>query len=96
MNCQGTERLGVGCGSWLRCRRTERLGESLLKSIPKSFGEITRRETDELIIPTTGTSFHLLREKDLYLIILSRLPLMPERHLKIARFVLAGLSSRPS
>jgi hypothetical protein len=68
----------------------------LFEDVNKSFGEITNRETDELIIPTTGTSFHLLREKDLYLIILSRLPLMPERHLKIARFVLAGLSSRPS
>ena len=68
----------------------------LFEDVNKSFGEITGRETDELIIPTTGTSFHLLREKDLYLIILSRLPQMPERHLKIARFVLAGLGSRPS
>jgi DNA uptake protein ComE-like DNA-binding protein len=68
----------------------------LFEDMNKSFGEITGRETDELIIPTTGTSFHLLREKDLYLIILSRLPQMPERHLKIARFVLAGLGSRPS
>ena len=68
----------------------------LFEDLNKSFGEITGRETDELIIPTTGTSFHLLREKDLYLIILSRLPQMPERHMKIARFVLAGLGSRPS
>jgi hypothetical protein len=68
----------------------------LFEDMNKSFGEITGRESDELIIPTSGTSFHLLREKDLYLIILSRLPQMPERHLKIARFVLAGLSSRPS
>jgi hypothetical protein len=68
----------------------------MFEDVNKSFTEITGKQTDELTIPTTGTSFHLLREKDLYMIILSRLPLMPERHLKIARFVLAGLSSRPS
>jgi hypothetical protein len=68
----------------------------MFEDVNKSFSEITGKQTDELIIPTTGTSFHLLREKDLYLIILSRLPQMPERHLKIARFVLAGLSARPS
>jgi hypothetical protein len=68
----------------------------MFEDVNKSFIEITGKQTDELIIPTTGTSFHLLREKDLYLIILSRLPQMPERHLKIARFVLAGLSARPS
>lgn len=68
----------------------------MFEDVNKSFIEITGKQTDELTIPTTGTSFHLLREKDLYMIILSRLPLMPERHLKIARFVLAGLSSRPS
>jgi hypothetical protein len=68
----------------------------MFEDVNKSFTEITGKQTDELIIPTTGTSFHLLREKDLYLIILSRLPQMPERHLKIARFVLAGLSARPS
>jgi hypothetical protein len=68
----------------------------MFEDVNKSFTEITGKQTDELTIPTSGTSFHLLREKDLYMIILSRLPLMPERHLKIARFVLAGLSSRPS
>jgi DNA uptake protein ComE-like DNA-binding protein len=68
----------------------------MFEDVNKSFTEITGKQTDELTIPTTGTSFHLLREKELYMIILSRLPLMPERHLKIARFVLAGLSSRPS
>ena len=68
----------------------------MFEDVNKSFNEITGRESDELIIPTTGTSFHLLREKDLYMIILSRLPMMPERHLKIARFVLAGLSTRPN
>ena len=62
----------------------------------KSFGEITGKQTDDLIIPTTGTSFHILRERDLYLTILSRVPQMPERHMKIARYVLAGLSVRPS
>jgi hypothetical protein len=67
----------------------------MFEDVNKSFTEITGKQTDELIIPTTGTSFHLLRERDLYLIILSRLPQMPERHLKIARFVLAGLSARP-
>jgi DNA uptake protein ComE-like DNA-binding protein len=68
----------------------------MFEDVNKSFTEITGKQTDELTIPTTGTSFHLLREKELYMIILSRLPQMPERHLKIARFVLAGLSSRPS
>jgi predicted regulator of Ras-like GTPase activity (Roadblock/LC7/MglB family) len=68
----------------------------IFEDLNKSFGEITGRQTEELVIPTTGTSFHLMRDKDLYLIILSRVPQMPDRHLKIARMVLAGLSIRPS
>jgi competence ComEA-like helix-hairpin-helix protein len=68
----------------------------IFEDLNKSFGEITGRTTEELVIPTTGTSFHLMRDGDLYLIILSRVPQMPDRHLKIARMVLAGLSVRPS
>jgi hypothetical protein len=37
----------------------------MFEDVNKSFTEITGKQTDELIIPTTGTSFHLLREKDL-------------------------------
>ena len=66
----------------------------MFEAVNKSFGEITGKETDELIIPTPRTSFHILRNKDLYLIILSRLPQMPDRHLKVARIVLAGLTVR--
>ena len=66
----------------------------MFEAINKSFSEITGKETDELIIPTSGTSFTIIRSKDLYLIILSRVPQMPERHMKIARFVLEGLSVR--
>lgn len=68
----------------------------IFEDLNKSFDEITGKTTEELVIPTTGTSFHLMRDKDLYLIILSRVPQMPDRHLKIARMVLAGLSVRPS
>jgi hypothetical protein len=57
---------------------------------------VSGKETNELIIPTTGTSFHIFRSNDLYLIILSRLPQMPDRHARIARMVLAGLSMRAS
>ena len=66
----------------------------MFESINKSFNEIAGKETDELIIPTSGISFHILRNKDLYLIILSRLPQMPDRHMKVARLVLAELSTR--
>jgi hypothetical protein len=66
----------------------------IFEALNKSFAEITGRESDELILPTAGTSFTILRNKDLYLIILSRLPQMPERHLKVARFVLTALSTR--
>lgn len=66
----------------------------IFEAINKSFAEITGRETDELILPTAGTSFTILRNNDLYFIILSRLPQMPERHLKVARFVLTALSAR--
>ena len=66
----------------------------MFETINKSYSEITGEETDVLIIPTAGTSFHLFRSKDLYLIIMSRLPLMPERHVKVARFVLTALSNR--
>lgn len=66
----------------------------MFESINKSFSEVSGKETDALVIPLTGISFHLFRNRDLYLIIMSRLPQMPERHLKVARFVLAALSTR--
>jgi len=66
----------------------------MFDALNKSFTEITGNETDALILPTSGNSFHIFRNKDLYLIILSRLPQMPERHMKVARFVLSALSIR--
>ena len=66
----------------------------MFEAINKSFSEVSGQETDALVIPTSGTSFHLFRNRDLYLIIMSRLPQMPERHVKVARFVLAALSIR--
>jgi hypothetical protein len=66
----------------------------MFETLNKSYSEVTGEETDVLIIPSAGTSFHLFRSKDLYLIIMSRLPLMPERHVKVARFVVTALSNR--
>jgi competence ComEA-like helix-hairpin-helix protein len=66
----------------------------MFDAINKSFSEVSGQETDALVIPSVGTSFHLFRNRDLYLIIMSRLPQMPERHVKVARFVLAALSIR--
>jgi competence ComEA-like helix-hairpin-helix protein len=66
----------------------------MFEAINKSFSEVCGQETDALLIPSSGTSFHLFRYGDLYLIIMSRLPQMPERHMKVARFVLAALSIR--
>jgi competence ComEA-like helix-hairpin-helix protein len=66
----------------------------MFEAINKSFAEVSGQDTDALVIPSSGTSFHLFRNKDLYLIIMSRLPQMPERHVKVARFVLAALSIR--
>jgi competence protein ComEA len=66
----------------------------MFESINKSFAEVSGQETDALVIPSAGTSFHLFRNRNLYLIIMSRLPQMPERHVKVARFVLAALSIR--
>jgi DNA uptake protein ComE-like DNA-binding protein len=66
----------------------------MFDALNKSFSELAHRETDALIIPTAETSFHLFRSNDLYLIIMSRLPQMPERHMKVARIVLAALSNR--
>jgi hypothetical protein len=66
----------------------------MFESINKSFSEVSGQESDVLVIPSTGTSFHLFRNEDLYLIIMSRLPQMPERHLKVARYVLAALGAR--
>jgi DNA uptake protein ComE-like DNA-binding protein len=66
----------------------------MFEAINKSFTEVSGQDTDALVIPSSGTSFHLFRNRDLYLIIMSRLPQMPERHLKVARFVLAALSIR--
>jgi competence ComEA-like helix-hairpin-helix protein len=66
----------------------------MFDSINKSFLEVSGQETDALSIPSAGTSFHLFRNRDLYLIIMSRLSQMPERHVKVARFVLAALSLR--
>jgi hypothetical protein len=66
----------------------------MFDALNKSFTEVAGKETDAMVIPTTETSFHLFRNNDLYLIIMSRLPQMPERHVKVARFVLAALSVR--
>jgi competence ComEA-like helix-hairpin-helix protein len=66
----------------------------MFEAINKSFAEVSGQDTDALVIPTTGTSFHLFRNRNMYLIIMSRLPQMPERHVKVARFVLAALSVR--
>ena len=66
----------------------------MFDAINKSFSEVAGQETDALVIPTVGTSFHLFRNGDLYLIILSRLPQMPDRHVKVARLVLAALTTR--
>ena len=66
----------------------------MFEAINKSFGEVSGQDTDAILIPSAGTSFHLFRSEDLYLIIMSRLPQMPERHMKVARLVLAALSSR--
>lgn len=66
----------------------------MFESLNKSFGEITGKETDELNIPTPGTSFHIYRNGDLYLIILARVPQMPDRHSKVARLVLNALVGR--
>ena len=65
----------------------------MFESINKSFLEVSGQETDALVIPTSP-SFHLFRNRDLFLIIMSRLSQMPERHVKVARFVLAALSVR--
>jgi hypothetical protein len=66
----------------------------MFEAINKSFSEVSGQETDALVIPSIGTSFHLFRNRNLYLIIMSRLPQMPERHVKVARFVLAALGMR--
>jgi DNA uptake protein ComE-like DNA-binding protein len=66
----------------------------MFDTLNKSFSEVAGKQTDALFIPTADTSFHLFRNNDLYLIIMARLPQMPERHMKVARFVLAALSTR--
>jgi competence ComEA-like helix-hairpin-helix protein len=66
----------------------------MFEDLNKSFLEITGKETDGLMIPAPGNSFHIFRNRDLYLVILNRMPQMPERHMKVARFVLAALSIR--
>jgi competence ComEA-like helix-hairpin-helix protein len=66
----------------------------MFEAVNKSFSELAGQETDALVIPAPGTSFHFLRSRDLYLIIMSRLPQMPDRHLKVARLVLAALNTR--
>jgi competence ComEA-like helix-hairpin-helix protein len=66
----------------------------MFEAINKSFSEVSGQETDALLIPSSGISYHLFRNRDLYLIIMSRLAQMPERHVKVARFVLAALSVR--
>jgi competence ComEA-like helix-hairpin-helix protein len=68
----------------------------MFDSLNKSFSELAGHETDALVIPTVGTSFHLFRNGDLYLIIMSRLPQMPDRHVKVARYALAALATRPN
>ena len=64
----------------------------MFDAVNKSFNEISGAQSDELIIPTQDTSFHILRKANLYLIILARTPQMPSRHLQVARLVLAVLN----
>jgi DNA uptake protein ComE-like DNA-binding protein len=66
----------------------------MFDTLNKSFSEVAGKETDALLIPTPEISFSLFRRNDLYLIIMSRLPQMPERHMKVARLVIAELSER--
>ena len=66
----------------------------MFEAINKSYSEVTGEETDVIIVPSSGTSFHLFRSRDLYLIIMTRLPLMPERHVKVAKMALTALSNR--
>jgi predicted regulator of Ras-like GTPase activity (Roadblock/LC7/MglB family) len=66
----------------------------MFEAINKSYSEVTGEETDVLIVPSARTSFHLFRSRDLYLIIMTRLPLMPERHVKVAKLALTALSNR--
>jgi predicted regulator of Ras-like GTPase activity (Roadblock/LC7/MglB family) len=64
----------------------------MFEALNKSFAEMSGSQTDELIIPTSDTSFHILRKGDLYLIILAKAQQMPSRHLQVARLVLASLN----
>ncbi len=70
------------------------IAPKMFGSLNDTFSQVAGFETDILVIPSAGTSFHLFRSRNLYLTIMSRLPLMPERHVKVARLALTALSER--
>lgn len=65
----------------------------LLTELNTSFKEFSGRETNELSIPTKGTSYHIFRNDKLYLVILSRRRQLPRRYTKVARYVLSSIDA---
>lgn len=65
----------------------------MLSELNGSFKEFSGRETNELSIPTKGTSYHIFRNDKLYLVIMSRRRQLPRRYTKVARYVLSSIDA---
>lgn len=65
----------------------------LMTELNSSFKEFSGRETSELVIPTKGVSYHIFRNENLYLVILSSRRQMPRRFTKVARYVLSTIDA---
>lgn len=65
----------------------------LMAEVNASFKEFAGRETNELVIPTKGISYHIFRNGALYLVLLSRRRQLPRRFTKVARYVLSSIDT---
>lgn len=66
-------------------------GPKMFSAVNQSFKEFSGEETDEIVLPVKGLSYHMLRHGGLYLVILSRRRLLGTRQMKLARKILRAL-----
>ncbi|HSI84707.1 MAG: helix-hairpin-helix domain-containing protein [Candidatus Methylacidiphilales bacterium] len=65
----------------------------MFSAVNSSFKNFAGDESAEIIIPTKGTSYHMFKNRELYLVILCRRRQLPRRQMKMIRSVLKLLDT---
>lgn len=58
------------------------------------YKEMAGREADEIIVPVKGASFHILRRKKMFMVLVGQRRQLSKRLLKVARYVLVALEAK--